>query len=175
MNAFEIDILKAINSYISCDFLDGVFIFISTIGNKGAVWIAIAIGLLFFKKTRKWGVCASIALILCLVVGNGILKPVIHRIRPYDVDTGLNIIIPLLDDASFPSGHTLAAFAFASAVSRYSRKCLPYLYTAASLMAISRIYLMVHYPTDVLGGIVIGIIFGGLAYKITERYWKVTD
>ncbi len=172
MNELEIGILKTVNTLLSCDILDILFVFISKIGNKGAIWIILAIGLMMFKRTRKWGVCASVALLMCLIIGNGILKPLIARMRPFDFDTSLSIIIPHLADGSFPSGHTLAAFAFSSAVSKYSKKCAPYLYTLSTLMALSRIYLMVHYPTDVAGGVVIGMIFGHIAYKITERYWK---
>jgi len=177
VNGFEVEILKNINSVFSSDFLDEVFVFISTIGNKGAIWIFLAILLMIFPKTRKWGICASISLIFCLIIGNGILKPVIGRCRPYNFDPTLNIIIHRLKDGSFPSGHTMAAFAFARAVSKNCRKCAPYLYTASTLMALSRIYLMMHYPTDVIGGAIFGIIFGELAFRIankvlSERYEK---
>lgn len=169
MNGFEVEILKFINSIFSHSILDKVFSFISFLGNKGAVWILITAILLIFPKTRKAGLCASLALIFCLVIGNGILKPLVDRARPYDFDNSLKIIIPKLKDGSFPSGHTMAAFAFASAVSLHFKKWAICVYSAASLMALSRLYLMVHYPTDVFFGVVFGLVFGFVSFKLTKR------
>ena len=170
MNSFETEILKFINQTISNSFLDGIFVFVSEVGNKGILWIIITVIFLMFNKTRKAGICCAISLIMCLAVGNGILKPVIGRIRPYDFDTSLKIIIPMLSDASFPSGHTLAAFAFASSASIHLRKYRLVFFAAATLMGISRIYLCVHYPTDVIAGAVIGYGFGIISNKICERF-----
>ena len=172
MNAFEAIILKAVNSALSCKLLDLIFVFISFIGNKGMVWIILSVILIAFKKTRKAGICAGIALIICLLAGNLFLKPLIGRMRPYDFDQNIKLIVAPLSDASFPSGHTMAAFAFSFAVAHFYRKQAIVFYVIASLMAFSRIYLMVHYPTDVIGGVIFGTIFGYIAIKIVERIFK---
>ncbi len=166
MNLFEIEILKAISGFLSNDFLDAFFKFVSFLGNKGAVWIIASVVMCIFPKTRKIGICSAISLLLCLVLGNMILKPLIGRIRPYEFDTGLNIIIPILKDASFPSGHTMAAFAFASSVGLGFKKYGIFLYAFAVLMGFSRIYLCVHYPTDVFFGALFGVAFGVCSHKI---------
>ena len=122
MNSIEIQILKFVQETFSCDFLDAIFKFVSYIGNKGAIWIVCALILCIFKKTRKAGIISAISLIFCLTIGNMTLKPLIGRMRPYEFDTSLKVIIPLLKDASFPSGHTMAAFAFCHSTAKIYKK-----------------------------------------------------
>lgn len=172
MNAFEVIILKAINSALSYKLLDYIFLFISLIGDKGMIWIILSVILIAFKKTRKAGVCTAISLIICLLAGNLFLKPLIGRMRPYDFEQSIKLLVAPLSDASFPSGHTMAAFAFSFAFAHFYKKQAIFFYAIASLMAFSRIYLMVHYPTDVIGGVIFGIIFGYVAIRIVERIFK---
>lgn len=166
MNAFEAQILKSLNSIFSSYVLDYVFSFISFLGNKGAIWIIMALMLIIIPKTRKCGLCVALSLIFCLLIGNTVLKPLFDRVRPYDFDETIKLIIPALGDPSFPSGHTMAAFASAEAVRRYYKKAGTCVYIGAVLMGLSRIYLCVHYPTDVIFGAVFGILFGYASYKI---------
>ncbi len=173
MNYIEAEILKYIASHISNPFFDSFFAFVSMLGNKGAIWIFLTLVMLMFKKTRKAGICCALSLVICLVLGNLILKPLVGRIRPYNFDTQIQIIIPPLLDASFPSGHTMAAFAFAVSLRRYFKKAGAFALIASVFMGLSRIYLSVHYPTDVLAGAVIGIGFGILSYKICERLFPL--
>lgn len=175
MNGFEIEILKYINSNLMHPVASEFFKFVSFTGNKGWIWIVIALVLVAIPKTRKAGVCASIALILCLVINNICIKPLAGRMRPYDFEPTLNIIIPLLKDGSFPSGHTCASFAAVFAISKYYKKWSLPLYAYAVFMALSRIYLCVHYPTDVIAGLVLGIGFGFAAYMLNERIWSVRN
>ncbi len=172
MNLFEIQILKYIHELISCDFLDIIFKFISRLGDKGAIWIVITLILCMIPKTRKAGIISAISLVLCLVIGNIILKPLFDRMRPYEFDNTLNIIIPHLKDGSFPSGHTMAAFAFAQSVGMCFKKCRVWLNTSAVLMGLSRIYLCVHYPTDVIFGALFGICYAFIALKIYNNLQK---
>ena len=172
MNAFEVQILKHIQDFASCDILDFIMKLISRLGDKGAIWIVGALILCMFKKSRKAGIISAISLIFCLIIGNVILKPVFGRIRPYDFDTTLKVIIPLLKDASFPSGHTMAAFAFCHSVSAQYKKFRTPLYIAAVSMGLSRIYLCVHYPTDVIFGALFGICFAIGAKKVYELITK---
>ncbi len=175
MNTFEAEILKFLHSVFSCEVLDFIFKFISQLGDKGAIWIILSVVLIIFPKTRKAGICSAVSLILCLAVGNIILKPLIGRVRPYDFDNAIKIIIPPLHDGSFPSGHTMAAFASMHSIAKCLKKHRAYLYTAASLMGLSRIYLCVHYPTDVIFGTVFGICFAIGAHKIYNTLTKGRD
>lgn len=149
-------------------FFDVVFTFITHLGDKGYIWIALSAVLMIFKKTRKIGVCVAIALILGVLVGNLTLKPLIARTRPFDARQGIDLLISAPKDYSFPSGHTLSSFASATAVFAYNKKYGALCYILAFLIAFSRLYLYVHYPTDVFGGMIIGAILGFIAFKITE-------
>lgn len=169
MNYIEAEILKYIASMVSNPFFDGLFEFISILGNKGALWIILSLAMLMFKKTRKAGICCALSLVICLILGNLILKPLVGRIRPYNFDKEIQIIIPPLLDGSFPSGHTMASFAFASSLRKYFKKAGLFALIVAVFMGLSRIYLCVHYPTDVLAGALFGIGFGMISYKINER------
>ena len=110
------------------------------------------------------------ALLVDLVVCNGILKPLVHRIRPFDVKTGVELLVNRPTDYSFPSGHTAASFASVMALYLAGEKKLwiPTLVLAV-LIAFSRLYLYVHYPTDVLGGIAVGAVAGALGYWLVKK------
>ena len=172
MNSIEIQILKFVQETFSCDFLDAIFKFVSYIGNKGAIWIVCALILCIFKKTRKAGIISAISLIFCLTIGNMTLKPLIGRMRPYEFDTSLKVISPLLKDASFPSGHTMAAFAFCHSTAKIYKKYRIPLYALAVFMGLSRIYLCMHFPTDVIFGAFFGILFAIASQKIYELIAK---
>ena len=110
------------------------------------------------------------ALLVDLVICNGILKPLVHRIRPFDVKTGIELLVKRPTDYSFPSGHTAASFASVTALYLAGEKKLwiPALVLAV-LIAFSRLYLYVHYPTDVLGGVVAGLAAGALGYWLMKK------
>ena len=164
----EIEIIKGINSALSCPFADAFFKGITTLGNGGAVWIFIAVVLLCFKKTRAAGLSLSISLIFCLLIGNLTLKPIIARPRPFDADLNLVPLIPPPTDFSFPSGHTLSSFAAATSLTLSFKKRGALAFILAALIAFSRLYLMVHYPSDVLFGIILGIFLAYLAKKVFD-------
>ena len=111
----------------------------------------------------------ALALVLGLLIGNLTLKPLIARIRPYDANPDVTLLIDRLSDYSFPSGHTLASFeAAAVLLLQYRAKAIPAL-VLALLIAFSRLYLYVHYPTDVLAGALLGVAFAFLARFAVER------
>lgn len=156
----EDDLLLYIQS-LRCDILDHIMIFITTLGDKGFIWIAAAIVLLFFKNQRKIGAKVLTALIINTVIVNLILKPLIMRPRPFDVIEGLETLIPAPQDWSFPSGHTSSSFAAGLVLimglpSKYGIPAMP----LAILIAVSRIYVGVHYPSDIIAGAIFGILFG---------------
>lgn len=172
MNEFELKILDFIRENLTCPFLDAVMPVITKFGDGGTFWIASAIILICFKKTRKTGFSVGLALLTGFIIGNLVLKNVVGRIRPYDLNTDIEILIKALSDYSFPSGHTLASFEAATAMLiRDKRLGIPAMILAV-LIAFSRLYLYVHYPTDVLAGIIIGILIAIFSSRLIDKLYK---
>ena len=169
MNEFEIKILDFIRERFACPFLDAVMPLITSLANGGIIWIIAALLLLIFKKSRKTGFSVVLALITGLIIGNLILKNLVGRIRPYEFNEGVEILVARLSDYSFPSGHTLASFEAATVLLiRDKRLGVPALVLAVAI-AFSRLYLYVHYPTDVLAGIILGVLIGIFACKTVDK------
>ena len=149
--------------------LDKFMTSVTKLGNAGIFWIILTVLFLLIPKMRKTGVVMAAALIIDLLLCNVLLKNLVARTRPYDVNTGIQLLVAKLRDYSFPSGHTAASIASAAALYFAGEKKLwkPAL-VLACLIAVSRLYLYVHYPTDVLGGVVIGIIAGYLGYRLVK-------
>lgn len=145
----------------------------SKLGDAGFIWILLTGVLLVIPKTRKVGILVSVALLLDVLTCNVILKPLIARTRPYDVNTAVELLIRAPRDYSFPSGHTAASFAAAAALWFADKKklAIPALVLAV-LIAFSRMYFYVHYPTDVLGGAILGMVCGWLSYKLLSQKMK---
>lgn len=169
--AFDISILKYIYENLRSAFADTFMKFITLFGEGGIFFICIALVLLFFKKTRKTGIMLSISLIIGLIVCNMTLKPIIARPRPY-IYTGLEPLIERPGDFSFPSGHTVASFEAATVFMLRDRRFGIPLLILAVLIAFSRLYLHVHYPTDIIGGMVLGTLSGIIAVKSVEYFCK---
>lgn len=133
---------------------------ITALGNSGLIWIILAGVLILMPKYRKIGVAVLTGLVLEVICCNLVLKPLVARIRPCDVNTAVQLLVARPDDFSFPSGHTGASFAATSALffSR-SRLWIPSLILSV-LIAFSRLYLYVHYPTDILAGMLLGVLTG---------------
>lgn len=157
MVAMEADILLWIQNNIRNDVLTPIFKFITTLGNAGVIWIVLSVGLLIPKKTRRVGALALVSLVFSALIDNVILKNVVARTRPYDVIEGLTSLVGAQKDYSFPSGHTGSAFAAAVVMFLgLPKKCGIPILVFACLMGLSRLYVGVHYPSDVLGGALIG-------------------
>ena len=142
---------------------DAVMLFFTRLGNAGFVWIALAAILLLFRRTRRAGCILALALVCDLVLCNLILKPLVHRVRPCDLLPEVTLLIPHPSDYSFPSGHT--------AVKEAGKKRL----AGATLVlgvfiAFSRLYLCVHFPTDILGGVLVGLVCGWLGKWLWESF-----
>lgn len=166
---FEFQILDAIQ-LLRSPVLDEMMCFITRLGNGGCIWILLAVILLINKKTRKVGVVMAVTMILEFVLCNGILKNLVARTRPYDINTAIEVIISKPRDFSFPSGHTGISFAAVSALYFAGEKKLwKGAFVLATLIAFSRMYLYVHFPTDILGGILVAILSGYIAEKIVEK------
>ena len=155
---YELDfaLLDLIADNLRCGFLDLIMPIITFLGDGGWFWIACAVIMLFFKKTRKTGLMMGLALICGLVLCNLTLKPLVARIRPYDLRPIENMLTEPMHDFSFPSGHTIASFEAAIVLLiRDKRFGIPAT-VLASVITFSRLYLYVHYPTDVLASVILG-------------------
>ena len=161
----EIDILNYIQT-LRTPIGDVLMPFISSLGNGGFVWIVLDIALIINPKTRKAGIVVAFAIILDVLLCNGLLKPLVARIRPCNVVKNINMLIPIPKDFSFPSGHTAVAFAVTSALCFCKNKIWIPSALLSLLIAFSRMYLYVHYPSDILGGVLLGVLVGKLAYDL---------
>ena len=159
--SLDADFLLYIQDHIRCGILDHFFPYITHLGTAGSFWILLTAVLMCFKKTRRAAVCSAIALLGSLILNNMILKPLVGRVRPYEVIEGLKLIGKRATDPSFPSGHTAASIASAVALCRFLKKrySIPLL-ALALLIGFSRLYIGIHYPTDVLTGLLDGIALG---------------
>lgn len=168
MQAAEFAVLDWIQG-CRCGFLDTVMPVISAVCAHGEVWIAAAILLLMFKRTRRVGIAVAAALALDVICCNGILKPLIGRLRPCEIRTAFALLVPRPTDASFPSGHAASSFAATAAMyASGSRWWIPALVLTV-LICFSRLYLYVHWPSDILGGAALGIALGFLGHRETAR------
>ncbi len=168
LNLAEIGFLKALQQAIGCPALDRLFGILTALGESGALWIALAFVLLLIPRTRRAGCSMVIAMALCYLGGNLVLKNLIARPRPFQVDPSIRLAIPPPREYSFPSGHTMNGFAAASALWHERRRAGTLAIALAALIAFTRLYFCVHYPTDILGGIVIGCASGWISSRIVN-------
>lgn len=146
-------------------FLDTFFTCVTHLGDAGIFWIALAVICLLIPRERMTGLCMAVVLILGLIGANLILKPAIGRIRPYEAAGFTELLIEKPGDYSFPSGHTQAAFASAMVLFYFHRRIGIAALVLAGLIAFSRMYLFVHYPTDILGGILLACLWAFLTLR----------
>ena len=175
--SFDLPILDWIQAHLQSGFMDTIMPIITVFGDAGIFWIACAVVLLFFPKTRKMGMSMGAALLIGLLVCNVTLKPLVARIRPYDYQmehfgVSIKLLIEAQHDFSFPSGHTIASFEAATAMLIHNKKAGIPAMILACLIAFSRLYLYVHYPTDVIASVILGI---GIAFLGTWMVRKGCD
>ena len=174
----ELAILHAFEA-IHTPILNYIMYGITLLGDKGIFWILVALVMLFAlpKRYRKIGFTMAIALILSIIVCNLILKNAFQRQRPFWVDTTFENLFnyfDTIDDWSFPSGHTSASFAGALAIRMWKKREGIIAIIIAALISISRLYLCVHYPTDVLVSLILGSLCGVAAYFIAKKLIDVS-
>lgn len=174
---FDLPILDWIAENMYCAFLDFVMPLITVLGNAGIFWILVAVFLLCIPKYRKVGLSVGAALIMGLLICNITLKPLVARIRPYDYQLEyfgktIELLIAAPHDFSFPSGHTLASFEAATALCIHSKKLGIPAMILACLIAFSRLYLYVHYPTDVLFSVFLGLGIAFFANWFIGKLWN---
>lgn len=171
-DSFDLPLLDWIQSNIQCTFLNKTMPVITHMGSAGFL-IVFALFMMLLKKYRRTGFSVALSMVFGLLICNILLKPGIHRIRPYDYQEQLGIIINLLiekqHDFSFPSGHTIATFEAATAIFLNHKKIGTVALVMASIIAFSRLYLYIHYPTDVFTSIILGVALAVLANWIVGQ------
>lgn len=182
--------LLYIQEYIRSDFLNPIMKVLTHSGDKGILLIVLILALLFIPRTRAIGIMSTMSIAIEALLNNVLLKNLIARTRPYDEIEGLVNLVGKQSDYSFPSGHTGAAFAVAGAMLVVALFGLPMiaktgefkredpslsfklvsvlLIMYATLLAFSRMYVGVHYPTDVLCGLLLGLLTSAVAYLIYQ-------
>ena len=154
----DINILNFIHNTCQNAVFDKVMPYITLLGNSGLIWIVISIILILSKKYRHVGILCIAALILAAILGEGILKNIVQRPRPFYQIPNVRLLISRPAAYSFPSGHTASSFAAAGVIFVTLKKYRFHAVILASLIAFSRMYLFVHYPSDILGGILLGLL-----------------
>lgn len=178
IQAFDFSVLDWIQQYLRCSFLDFFTVFLSYITTSGIIWIVAGIVLLFFRKTRTAGIILLASLALAFLTGDVLLKHIVSRPRPFEVNTAFKLLIKPPTGSSFPSTHSSLAAA-ATTVLLVKKRVLGFVALALAVcIAFSRLYLYVHFPTDVLCGLLLGVICATVmlliarAVKLEDRISK---
>ena len=164
----DLNILHFIHDNMSCGFLDFIMPKITYLSEWGGIWILAFLLMLLFKKYRG-GIAIAGSMVGSLIIGNLLLKHIVSRARPCWIEPDFPMLVAIPKDFSFPSGHSMISFAAAVAIFHYNRKLGVAALIVATLIAFSRLYLFVHFPTDVLAGTVIGIGIGIASCVITDK------
>lgn len=162
INDIDNTILRLIQKYIRCDFMDHVMPYITRLGNGGIIWIIIALVFLKLTQYRLSGEVLLTTLLISALLGNLVLKPLVGRNRPCYMNKTIPLLIARPNDYSFPSGHTITSYAAANVIFYVNGYLGIAAYTLASLIALSRLYLYLHYPSDVVAGMLLGTTAGSL-------------
>ena len=170
LQQLDLSILLFIQEHLRVAWMDGFWKFITHFGDGGIFWIFLSLALMIPKKTRKAGIVAACSLLLGALVTNVTLKPLVDRVRPYHYSDAIIPLGRIPAEASFPSGHTSASFSCALIYVRMLPKKygIP-LVVLATLIALSRLYLCVHFPTDVLGGFLVAMFSSAVVYACYQR------
>lgn len=184
---FDLSVFQWIQS-IQNPILNAIMVGVTTLGNAGAIFIVLGFVLLFTKKYRKAGLTVLVALIVMLLCNDLFLKEFFARIRPFELfasnsqkyaEWGTEYVFPNLvykpSSYSFPSGHTASAFAAAVAVLWHNRKIGIPTFIFAAIMGFSRIYVQVHYCSDVIAGLITGTICALFAVLIVRFFYPIVD
>lgn len=164
---WDISVLFYIQDHIRSDFLTPIARFITSLGYWGILWIGLVLVLFLFKRTRKAALVAGVSLLLCSLAVNGVIKPAVARIRPYDAYPALIPLIDKVPDYSFPSGHTANGFAVALVLFyMLPKKYSVWPVVLNALIALTRLYLGVHYPTDIIAGFLIALVISRLVWYV---------
>lgn len=186
---FDGNLLIGIQQALNADWLTPIMKVITAFGEYGIFWILVCAALLAFRRTRRLGIICALSLALTFILCNGIIKPLVDRTRPFEAFSAVQPFLPHPGDASFPSGHTANAMGpawgmfvssrdetapmgwrgngvSARAVHKWSIAAI----ILALLIALSRLYLGMHYPSDVLAAIAVGMLSATVVCAAAEKY-----
>lgn len=168
ITSIDIAILNFIQTYLTSEILDKLMITITTFGNIGFVWISMVIVFLSSKEYNKMAKVMIICMLANFIIINLLIKPVIARTRPFELVANIDLLIPKPSDYSFPSGHTAISFCCLTVILLMSKSRLLNVYCIllAFLMGFSRLYLYVHYPSDVILGAILGSLISIATMKL---------
>lgn len=170
---FDNKVLEFIRINLHSPMMDKTVPIITSLGNMGLVWIIVGLAFIANKKYRKYGFIMLCTLCIGVLIGDGIMKPLVGRIRPFNFVENIELLIKPPSSFSFPSGHTMSSFAAATIIYKANKRMGIGAFLLAALIGFSRMYLYVHYPSDVLVGCVLGIILSTCVYKIiSPKYDK---
>ncbi|WP_238885147.1 phosphatase PAP2 family protein [Clostridium sp. YIM B02551] len=172
INYIDLGTIDFIKNNLDNKFFDTIMPVFTNLGNGGLVWIIISIFLLTQKKYRKIGVVTLVALLVTYLVGEIGIKNLVRRERPFMSIHEIKLLIKAPSGFSFPSGHTASSFTASTILSSYFKKYRAIIFSLAIIIGFSRIYLMVHYLSDVLGGAVLGIGMAILIKYIFKKFEK---
>lgn len=164
----DIALLLQIQDVVRNDLLSALLIPVSRAGDMGICWITLCVFLLVFSRTRRGGAITLCGLAVEYVVCDLVLKRLIMRPRPYLVVQGLVCLVPPESSTSFPSGHSASSFVCAYLLTRCFGNKGSAAYILASLIALSRVYVGVHYFSDVLAGMVLGTVLGAAVWAVAD-------
>lgn len=171
----DFSILYFIQS-IRTDFLDNFMLVLTKIaGSYGQIWLCVAVLLLIFKKTRKAGIAVLLSYGFVYLFGQMVLKDLIARPRPCHIDETIALLIDRPSSFSCPSTHSAWAFGAATAIVCFSKKIGIPAFVVAAIIGFSRLYLFVHFPTDVLAGIALGVLCGLIGAWIVKAVAKAIE
>ncbi|WP_250278505.1 phosphatase PAP2 family protein [[Clostridium] colinum] len=145
------------------------FSFITHLGDGGIIWIILGIAMILKKFTRKNGILMLSSLAIGSAIGNLILKNIFQRQRPF-IELSLNPFISAPTSFSFPSGHSLSSFLAATFIFYTNKKWGIIAYILAFFIALSRVILMVHYPSDVIVGAILGLTIALFIIWILKKF-----
>lgn len=181
LSGFDGGIITAVSA-LHCNFLTFIFKVITFLGEKGIVFFLGAIVLMLFKKTRPIGICIFGAVGLGAIITNIALKDYVMRLRPFESGIEFyaklwkNIGSPAESGFSFPSGHMTATTSAMTVLFIFLKKKWCYIPIIITLlMGLARVYLLAHYPTDVIAGLIVGAISGVFAYYITKLIYLILE
>ena len=158
------------------ELLDTFFLIVTKIaGSYGQLWVVVGLALLIPKKTRWTGIAVLISYVGVYIFGQMILKNLISRPRPCHVDQAFEMLVARPSSSSFPSTHSAWAFAAATVIFMKYKKAGMAAFVAAALIAFSRMYMFLHYPTDVLCGMILGILLGIAADRLCDMIKRKMD